>query len=759
MKQIIQIAVAETRRFFYSPIIWVLLAMFLLLVAYYHSLNFIRFAEYQERNETGQWSALTQRMFSITGGYGLFRILLSSSFLFIPLITMSTFSPDYSTGSIKLLQTSPVKGYQIVLGKYTALLFYALLLCLVLVLLTFICSWFIPNYEFTYFFSGLLGFFLLASAFLSIGLFISSLTPSVIIAGAVTFSVLGVMEILGSVGQNIPILNKVLYWISFTDRAKQMMHGLVSSKNVIYFLLIGVFFVVITVIRLDAFKNGWFSRFNIIRGVFLLVGLVVVALFSTNPYNIFYKDFRKGHKNTVSVETQELASQLRAEPLVFNTYVNVMNAFLNKSYLPARRNKDKDRFEEYIRFLPNWQFNYYYYYDTLPENTLLYNRNSGLSTRQIAYKLASVYGIPKEDLLSANELEKIVDLGGESSGYTRELNYDGKRAFVRMYTDDWHYPHEREVQAALRNLVDDPITIGIVQGHQERSLANTNEDYYLFLAAREDNRFSLRNEGFSLVTVRLDDIKALDNIDILIIADPKIPLEQSELASLKRYVDSGRNMIVAAEPANAAHINPVLSIFGLTQQTDALPSGGLRLNEDLIMADVDSAFYNHEVSQYYRMSRSRQHPPKAFLQTAGCLEGVGTGQFSTQPLLSVATNSTNLDSLAQSSDKGKRIIACTLEREIGNKTQKILAIADADFLSNKQYSRRVPGLDNRGAFLLPLFDWLSDKVKTVVKVDNPDDKLFLSIKEAKQFRVVLLYVLPALFVLSGAALLIFRRMR
>ena len=212
MKQIIHIAVAETRRFFYSPIIWVLLAMFLLLVAYYHSFNFIRLAEYQQKNEA-YWLSIASLMFSTTGAYGLFRILLSSSFLFIPLITMSIFSPDYSTGSIKLLQTSPVKDYQIVLGKYLALLFYALLLCLILVFSTFVCSWFIPNYDFGFVFSGALGFFLLASAFLSIGLFISSLTPSVIVAGAVTFSVLGVMEILGSVGQNIPVLNKILYWI------------------------------------------------------------------------------------------------------------------------------------------------------------------------------------------------------------------------------------------------------------------------------------------------------------------------------------------------------------------------------------------------------------------------------------------------------------------------------------------------------------------------------------------------------------------
>ena len=756
MKQIIQIAVAETRRFFYSPIIWALLAMFLLLVAYYHSFNFIHFAEYQEKNGT-YWLSLASNMFSTTGAYGLFRILLSSSFLFVPLITMSAFSPDYSTGSIKLLQTSPVKDYQIVLGKYAALLFYALLLCLVLVLLTFVCSWFIPNYDFGFVFSGALGFFLLASAFLSIGLFISSLTPSVIVAGAVTFSVLGVMEILGSVGQNIPVLNKILYWISFADRAKQMMQGLVSSKNVIYFIIICIFFVVVTMMRLDAFKNGWLSRFNIIRSTSLLVGLVVMAMLSINPYYIFYIDFTKDKGNTVSEETQELARKLKAEPLVFNTYVNVMNAFLNKSYLPSRRNKDKDRFEKYIRFLPNWKFNYYYYYDTLPENIFLYNQNKGLSNSEIAHKLASVYGIPKEDLLSVNELNKIVDLSGESSGYTRELIYEDRRAFIRMYTDNIHYPNEREVQATLRNLVDDPITIGIVEGHKERSLMNTNEDYYLFLAAREDNRFSLRNEGFSFVTVRLDDADALHDVDILIIADPKIPLDHSELASLKRYVDSGRNMIIAAEPASAAHINPVLSIFGLTQQTDALPAGGLRLNEDLIMADVDSTFYDREVSLYYRMRGSRQHPPKAFFQTAGYLEGVDTGQFSLEPLLSVATNSTNLDSL--SSESGKRIIAYTLERETGDKTQKILAIADADFLSNKQYSRRVPGVDNRGAFLLPLFDWLSGKVKTVVRVDNPDDKLFLSIKEAKQFRLVLLYVLPALFVLSGAALLIFRRMR
>lgn len=761
MKLIIQIASAEIKKLFYAPIIWILLGFFMILVAYYHTFNFIRFAEWQEKSESGEWSALTFRMFSTMGAFGLFRILLASSFLFVPLVSMSVFSTDYDRGSFRLLQTSPARASQIALGKYGALLFYAFLLCTILLGLTFICSWYIPHYDFQYIFPGVIGFFLLTSGFLAIGLFISSLTSSTVIAGAITFSVLGILNILGEVGQNIPVVKNILYWIAFSDRTAQMMQGLISSKNVIYFLIVSIFFVVLTIFRLHAFSHPLFSRLNTIRVVLLIGVTILVAWLSIDPYYVFYKDFTRGGSQTITTETQEIAGRLTERPLILNTYVNLLNGFTTKSYLPANSNNDKARFEKYIRFLPNWEFRYYYYYDTLPDNQLLYNQNKGLSTRQIAYKLADVYGIDREALLSADEMKQLTDLSTEPGGYVREFIYGQHRAFLPMFNDVAHYPKEREVKASLKQLADGPITVGMVTGHGERTVANTDENYYLLLAAREDNRNSLRNAGFLTVPVNLDSTGILDEVDMLIIADPEIPYSPLEVKTVEEYIEGGGNVIIAAEPANRTIVNPLLEIVGLKQYAVGLRPKNHEYGKKLVIADIDSAFYQGEFYKYYKKRyRFSTLSPVGFLQSPGYISVIDTGQFSTNAFLSVKTHSIFISgSDKQPNESTKKVLAYGLERQVNNKHQKILVIADADFLSNKQYTRYVPGINNNQLFLWPLFDWLSGNSKPVITFKDQDSQLHLSISQAKHFKIFLLYLLPAFLLCLGAVFLMIRKRR
>ena len=749
MKLIIQITGQQVKKMFSTPIIWLLLGVLLIQVAYSHTNNFLRFAEYKETTST-LISILTSRMFDVDFYYGFFGSLLNNAFLYIPLITMSSFSTEYSRGTFKLIQTSPVKDVQVVAGKFGALMVYAFLLVLVILFVTLICSWYVPNLDFKYILGSLLGFFLLTNTFLAIGLFISSLTSSQVIAALVTFSVLGVLRVLSGVGQDIPYVNDLLYWLSLSDRGRQMMDGLISSKNVIYFVMITLLFLCLTVIRLDIFRNKVFSGLNVLRFSLCITGIFLIGWVSHNPYYVFYADITRGDDKTVSKQIQEYAKDLRGEPLIFNTYVNLLNKRAKFTGIPITRNNDKKFFEPYVRFLPNLEFNYYYFYDSLPSNLNLYNQNKGLSTAQIGKNLAKAFGIPRGDLLSPEQLSAIADLRPEGNQYVRELIYDNRRSFLRMYDDTQNYPAEREVEASLKNLVKGTIKVGLVKGHSERTLGNEDEDYYWMLDGREDNRGSFRNEGYDFQPVDLHDMAVIRDIDILLVADPRSSYSDDELANLRRYIDEGGNLIFAFEPTHAQVANEILALLGLAISDTTLPPNQNEYDNDVVIVDVEDALNNRKTR---RTSTFLARVRKVFLNSASHLmQDTVSTDFEVMPFLSV-------QSIGQTNDQpGKVDVALGLSRDHDNRQQRIFVIADADFLSNRTQRQVVDGTANLHKLIYPIFDWLSYKAKPPIPPDYKKDNQFLLSKSgAKRFRLVVLYILPSLFLLFGAVHLIIRR--
>ena len=89
---------------------------------------------------------------------------------------MGLMSRELSSGSIKLLYSSPVTNKQIVLGKYLAMMLYGLLLMAILSIFVIYSAFAIKSFDFICVLAGLLGLYLLTCAYSAIGLFMSSLT-------------------------------------------------------------------------------------------------------------------------------------------------------------------------------------------------------------------------------------------------------------------------------------------------------------------------------------------------------------------------------------------------------------------------------------------------------------------------------------------------------------------------------------------------------------------------------------------------------
>ncbi|HCD43381.1 MAG TPA: ABC transporter [Lachnoclostridium sp.] len=131
--------------------------------------------------------------YNMMSGYPYFSYTLSGMvtiiMIGIPVLTMRSFADDRKTKTDQLLLTSPVSVTQMVLGKYLSMItVYA-----VPVLLSGICPLIIKlngNANLKADYASILAFFLLGGVYIAVGMFISSLTESQIIAAVGTFGII-----------------------------------------------------------------------------------------------------------------------------------------------------------------------------------------------------------------------------------------------------------------------------------------------------------------------------------------------------------------------------------------------------------------------------------------------------------------------------------------------------------------------------------------------------------------------------------------
>lgn len=173
----------EIRAYFLSPVGYIFMGFFLLLSGFFFAVTNLLPAN---PNYTGVLGDIT------------------FVFLFlVPILTMRLLSEEVGEKTDQLLLTSPLRVFDIVLGKYLAAVTVFLLTLLITCIYPFILSFFgsIAVWEIT---GGYIGLFLLGSAFIAVGLFVSSLTGNQLIAAVITFSALLLMWIIDWIIQGVP---------------------------------------------------------------------------------------------------------------------------------------------------------------------------------------------------------------------------------------------------------------------------------------------------------------------------------------------------------------------------------------------------------------------------------------------------------------------------------------------------------------------------------------------------------------------------
>lgn len=150
-------------------------------------------------------------VYNLQSGYPSFAVALYAAvFMYlvaIPLLTMRSLSEERHSRTDQLLLTSPVSVTKVVLGKYLALLTILAIPCVLFLFCPLILHVAAGSGGTVYFltdYASILCFFLLGAAYLSVGLFISALTESQVIAAVGTFAILLVLHMWSGIVALLP---------------------------------------------------------------------------------------------------------------------------------------------------------------------------------------------------------------------------------------------------------------------------------------------------------------------------------------------------------------------------------------------------------------------------------------------------------------------------------------------------------------------------------------------------------------------------
>ena len=196
----------------------------------------------------------TQRVI-LVGKASMANVFSDINFIYLflaALLTMRLLSEEKNKKTDQLLLSAPVSITEIVLGKYFA--------ALAVFGLTMLLSAIYPIILFIYanpsageMLSSYLGFILLWSSFIAIGLFISSLTESQMIAGVLTFAVL----ISINYAQSIKLFTDNAIFVGIFNAISLFSHydvfqtGVISIKEVVYYISVSAAFIFLTIRVMD----------------------------------------------------------------------------------------------------------------------------------------------------------------------------------------------------------------------------------------------------------------------------------------------------------------------------------------------------------------------------------------------------------------------------------------------------------------------------------------------------------------------------
>jgi len=220
-----------------------------------------------------------------SSNFSLIMSALSIFFIvFIPVLSMKALAEESRNKTDQLLITSPLSVERIVLGKYFGILSVfaiAVVITLFYPLIVGDMAGATMNYGIAYY--SILGYFLLGASFLAIGLFISSLTDSMVLSAVVTFVVVLLTILLNGFSEKVPNGNRAT-WIILS--AIGLVFSFLIYLLVKDYIITGVFAVIVegTLLILYLVKPAIYDN-------------VIIKVVKTLSVSAVFENFIRGNFN------------------------------------------------------------------------------------------------------------------------------------------------------------------------------------------------------------------------------------------------------------------------------------------------------------------------------------------------------------------------------------------------------------------------------------------------------------------------------
>ena len=766
MRSILRILKTELKVFFFSPIAWLILLVFAVQVGTAFCGLYTESLRYQEMGYPVYEA--TARV--ISGLRGLFVQMLNNLYLCIPLLTMGLMSREYSNGSIKLLYSSPVSNFQIIIGKYLSTMVYGLILVLVMCLPTIFVAKYVESPDIMMMAVAALGVYITICAYSAIGLFLSTITQYQVVAVISTLIVLAILNFIGNVGQEYDLVRDITFWLSISGRSKVFLEGMICTREVLYFVLVIFLFLSMSIIKLRGQRLKlpvWKTALNYAAVLVVVFGL---GILSSRPKFIKYYDATQAKSNTLTEYSQEVMSKI-TDGLTITTYANVLDETWFYAE-PRSKNRDLARIEKYLRFKPEIKQKYVYYYGDYYSN-YRYERDEykDKTPREL---VQAIYRWSRQDTTTYMPQEQVWamdDIRAEGGRMVRVLSRDnGRKAILRVYDDSHIHPSETEITVAMKTLVDRPAVPAFVVGHGERSMNDNGDNGYGLIATHRVARHALINQGFMPREISLEKPIPID-VDFLVISDMKSPLSAVELENYKNFIDRGGSALILGEPRRQKNMNPLVEPLGLKFADNLLVSPNDLFADDLIIAEVKP--HDPMSPSFAAMGANGI---KATMSSACAIERIPSeNNFFVDDIMVTADKGVWIETKTRDFANEKSVlnpedgevekqyaVATVASRKVKGKDQIIIVTGDSDIFSPKELNA------NRAGVRAANFSFFNEFMYTLTlgqypinvgREISPDTRFTASHDVLPWMNFIYKWFIPAIILISCLVVLIYRKRR
>lgn len=508
---------------------------------------------------------------------GLFSLAPWLYLFLVPAITMRMFADERRGGTIELLLTRPVSDFKLVLAKFLAgmvLVVFSLLPTLLYFLSVYLLGNPVGSVDAGATWGSFFGLFFLATIYVAIGIFASSLTDnqivSFILAMALSFVFYLGFEFIASSG--IPyIFEQLLRWFSINEHFLSASRGVIDLQDLVYFA--GMTFLFLYATGLLLRKGKLAKRRTRINAA--VVALLAVVVFFASTRFLYRIDLTVDKRYSLADVSKEIAHGLE-EPVS-------IEFFLEGELEPGLKKLQREVFEKIA----------------------VLNAYAG---QPIRLKVTDPYSIAnpekREKLIEELYAKGVIPTSFRhqtEKGVSTKLIFPG--ALVRLgnkeiavnflkynqdFSHEYNFNHsaesvEFELVNALQKLMrTQKTTVAFLTGHGE-----FNEYEVLDFANALSGDFEVKR--ISVETLG----KYADEFDILVVAGPTEPFPEPDKFIIDQYIMNGGKVVWLIDPVSVSmdSLSRGLQTYAFPRDInlgDQLFRYGVRLNYELLQ-DVDCA--------------------------------------------------------------------------------------------------------------------------------------------------------------------------